>query len=691
MKRYLVLLFVGIWSSLQALPSGGEVIKGEALIASSHSKSLNVQTDGKAIIHWDRFDISAGESVSFNQAQPKMAVLNRVTGKSPSKILGNLHANCPIYLINGKGVLIGKDAQIATAGFIASTADISNDSFWEGHELTFQNLQEGTIVNLGTILCDKEDIVLIARSITNTGEMQALEGYVTLTTTEMVIHPDEKKQVFIRIEKPSSQNERIENHGRIEAKAIHLETCSPYAKAIHHTGVMQTFVTREENGRIFLSAHHGGAEVNGKLEAPAGAIEIAAQEITLYDKAILQTSSNNAGGSITLGRTGTQIVEVIPGAKLLANAHEEGNGGEIAVWSKEKTHFEGKAQTRGGRLSGNGGKIDISTQGELYRVAGKVDTDAPNGKSGHITFDPKFVTIQPDGVDSATGNTFSTNPTETATISGQTLEAALNSGSVTIQANTDIAFNDSINVTGWWNGLTLQAGRSIQFGGELTLNGGDFTAVINDAGAISADRDLGTATFSMYSLGSFALSKITTQGGNASVDVGTFGGPQEGEIYLSGGNIDAGGGNISLKGFGRLDGSDGASGVTISDYTQIKTSGSGTITCQGTGGNGSQGNHGIYLSDNTTLTQAENGRIYFSGLGGGDGSGSMNSGIIHAGMIESTGSGNIDLEGTAIGGVNLNTGVCFVSGGSAKVLSGNLTLTGVGKGTGNQNYGVRFD
>jgi len=149
--------------------------------------------------------------------------------------------------------------------------------------------------------------------------------------------------------------------------------------------------------------------------------------------------------------------------------------------------------------------------------------------------------------------------------------------------------------------------------------------------------------------------------------------------------------NSSYLPIGCIDGSDGASGITISDYSQIKTSGSGTITFQGKGGNGANDNHGIYLSDDTTLTQSENGRIHFLGTGGGDGSGSMNSGIIHAGAVESTGIGAIDLEGTATQGIDLNTGVCFVSGGSAKVLSGNLTLTGMGKGTGDQNYGIRFE
>lgn len=657
------------------------MVQGKASISKE-----SIHAEGKAIIHWDTFNIDPKERISFTQSDPKMGILNRVTGGSPSHILGRLEANCPLYLINGKGVFIGQGAHVKTGGFIASTADISNESFLSQSGLAFHDLQEGEIVNLGTISCRKGDVTLIARSIKNGGMIEAPCGQVIFSTTELVLYPNEKKQVFIRPDTLDTQ-EGIENTGKIEGRSIRLETSSPYAHAINHTGTVKAFATRQENGSIFLIAHEGNIQVNGELNAPAGTIEVRAQNILVQSEGVLDTSSRSQGGLITL--KGVQGVHVHEGARLFANSLSKGNGGEISIWSEKETLFAGEAEARGGPLKGDGGRIELSTPGENYRVTGKVDVEAKNGKSGEITFDPKFVIIQKDGTDSATGNTFSSDSAGAATISGSTLQSALNSGNVTIQANTDITFEDSVNATSG-NGLTLQAGRSIEFAGELTLNGGNFAAVINDEGAISADRDSGIATFSMYGLG-FPSSKLSTQGGNVTINVGTFGGTQEGEIFLSGGHIDAGGGNITLIGFGRLDGSDGASGITVSDYTQVKTSGAGTITFQGTGGNGVKGNHGVYLSDNTTLTQSENGRIYVSGVGGGDGSGSMNSGIVLAGGVESTGSGPIDLYGRATGGVNLNTGVCFISGGVAKVTDGQLTLNGEGKGTGDQNYGIRFE
>ncbi|MCB1080221.1 MAG: filamentous hemagglutinin N-terminal domain-containing protein, partial [Chlamydiia bacterium] len=338
MKRCLVGFSVSLCSFLQALPSGGQVIQGTATLSKNSS---TIEAHGKAIIQWDQFNIGPGESVSFTQSQPKMGVLNRITGGSLSTILGSLEANCPIYLINGKGVYIGGNAQINTAGFIASTADISNESFWGQKELAFHHLQEGEIVNLGAISSREGDVILIARSIKNRGRIYAPQGQVILTTTEMVIHPQEKRQIFIRPEK--GVEEGIDNSGLIEAQAIHLETGSPYAHAINHSGVMKTFSIQEEKGRIFLVAHQGDIAVNGELTAPSGTIELAAENISVLKEGALDTSEDYHAGCVTL--KGLESIQVEKGAKFVTNSYLQGDGGEITLWSGEKLIFEGEAQS----------------------------------------------------------------------------------------------------------------------------------------------------------------------------------------------------------------------------------------------------------------------------------------------------------------------------------------------------------
>ena len=60
-------------------------------------------------------------------------VLNRVTGGTESQILGQLVSNGAVYLVNPNGILIGEEAQVQTAGFIASTLDLLGEDLLDKH------------------------------------------------------------------------------------------------------------------------------------------------------------------------------------------------------------------------------------------------------------------------------------------------------------------------------------------------------------------------------------------------------------------------------------------------------------------------------------------------------------------------------------------------------------------------------
>ena len=138
------------YSALLALPQGGQVVQGEAAWSSS-ADALQIEARGKAILQWEGFDVASQEAVRFFQREGNFAILNRVVSASASEILGKLEANCPIYLVNPHGVFLGSAAVVETAGFIASTADLSNECFGMEGALSFQSLGAGAIVNLGKI------------------------------------------------------------------------------------------------------------------------------------------------------------------------------------------------------------------------------------------------------------------------------------------------------------------------------------------------------------------------------------------------------------------------------------------------------------------------------------------------------------------------------------------------------------
>jgi filamentous hemagglutinin family protein len=79
------------------------------------------QSTNKAIINWQNFGISLGESVKFTQPDRSSIALNRVTGSQKSVIDGALSANGQVFILNPNGVLFGSSAQVTVGGLLAST------------------------------------------------------------------------------------------------------------------------------------------------------------------------------------------------------------------------------------------------------------------------------------------------------------------------------------------------------------------------------------------------------------------------------------------------------------------------------------------------------------------------------------------------------------------------------------------
>ncbi|HEX2582738.1 MAG TPA: filamentous hemagglutinin N-terminal domain-containing protein, partial [Chlamydiales bacterium] len=392
--RLLYCLIV-VASPLLALPSGGEVVQGCATLLTS-SDALQINATGQAIIHWNQFNIAPQETVHFLQAD-RGGILNRVTSGTASEILGRLQANCPIYLINPNGIFIGTNALIDTAGFLASTADLSNEAFWQGAEMPFQNFGEGRIVNLGTIRASQGDVFLIARGIENQGRIEAPNGAVVLATHEVMVRPDTKECVFIRVDE--TEEAGIHNSGTIQALSVELKTRSPYEKAICHTGVIEAFATVEQNGRIYLVAEEGGAVVDGTLVAEAGEVRVLGQKVRIEECAAIDVSGPSGGTALIGGDyqgsnpeiLNAQETLIAPGAQIHADARSDGNGGKVVIWSDEATFYYGKISARGGAFGGDGGFVEVS--GKYLDFDGLADTLAPCGRAGELLLDPINITI----------------------------------------------------------------------------------------------------------------------------------------------------------------------------------------------------------------------------------------------------------------------------------------------------------
>ncbi|WP_083556264.1 filamentous haemagglutinin family protein [Hyphomicrobium sp. NDB2Meth4] len=89
------------------------------------------QTQGKAILTWDTFNVGGKTDLTFDQQGNRdWVALNRVTGgTAPSQILGTIKADGSVYVINQNGIVFGGASQVNVGSLIASTANIANEQF----------------------------------------------------------------------------------------------------------------------------------------------------------------------------------------------------------------------------------------------------------------------------------------------------------------------------------------------------------------------------------------------------------------------------------------------------------------------------------------------------------------------------------------------------------------------------------
>ncbi|HEX7933765.1 MAG TPA: filamentous hemagglutinin N-terminal domain-containing protein [Paraburkholderia sp.] len=314
------------------LPQGGRYIAGAGAIA-GEGNSLAITQPGstRGVIEWDSFSIGRNNSVTFDNGSG--ATLNRVTGGSPSAILGSLSATGSLYVINPQGILVGRSGVISTGGrFVASTLDICNDAFMQGGALTLSGDGDGnaSVINLGKISSSGGDVFLIARgAVVNAGDVSAPNGTAELAAGENVLLQDSSgsRQVFVQ----TGSGGTVVNKGRIEAAQASLQAAdgNVYALAGRGTHIRATG-TADRDGHVWLVADGGRVEQTGKISATnadgsggtvdtqaaqlafgkhaavyAGRWNLSTPEFTIDDAAAraLQRSLN-AGTSVNVNTTG---------------------------------------------------------------------------------------------------------------------------------------------------------------------------------------------------------------------------------------------------------------------------------------------------------------------------------------------------------------------------------------------------
>ncbi|MCK5269660.1 MAG: filamentous hemagglutinin N-terminal domain-containing protein, partial [Sedimentisphaerales bacterium] len=486
-------------------------------------------------------------------------VLNRVQSIDPTHIDGSLLANGRVYITNPAGVYFGHGAFVDVGAIYAAAGNIANEDFLRGID-HFTDVT-GAVTNFGDINADM--VGLIGSHVANHGSVTADEGIVLFLAGEDVYIGKINDNVFVKIvgKNADAANDAtaagkadtlgVENSGSVRATGgnVTFGAGDLYSIAIRTTGKVQAeeiTINAGTKGTVLVSGSIDASEVGEG--GTGGNISITGEKVGLFG-ADVDASGDSGGGTVLIGgdyqgkgELPTAETTYVSGdSTIKADAVENGNGGKVIVWADGKTSYFGEISARGGANGGDGGFVEVSGKKSLT-FAGKVDTRAPQGKTGTLLLDPTDIEVVADAhpdretLDPTDVNEFADpdlpDPPGTdgdTKIGISALETTAADNNVILQATNDITFNEPVNMPNANAGITAQAGNDIIVNQSITTAGGSIVFSANDNGG-------GTAT------------------GTGSIDINAAIDTNGGSFTSSGDNFNNTGGTITATG-----------GITISN------------------------------------------------------------------------------------------------------------------------------
>lgn len=483
------------------------------ITAGSHS------SDGTNLFHsFESFSVKAGHSANFVADPSVQNVLSRVNGGESSVINGQLSVQVTeggagqpnLFFMNPAGVLIGPDAHLNLPGNLTvTTADAIG--FEQGAfnatepnnyatlnaaptgEFVFNSAQPGSIVNQGEISVTPESsISLVGGSVVSTGDISAPGGSVSMIavpgeTTLQLRQPNSLLSLEVSV-----ATNTYEQSATPVITPLALPNLLTYSEQFHantlNVNADGTVRLETANETIPTIISSGSSTVSGNISVSAeseqagetgGRISLLGDSVNIIEGS-LSASGTGGGGVIHIGgdfagaTTLPTAHETIVGehVQISANGLQMGDGGHVSIWADDTTQYLGEIFATGGRLSGNGGQVEVSGRESLL-FAGGVDTRANtnNGMTGSLLLDPKniLITNEQPGADDAELTDYrirASDGSNQLTISAAMLESLSENSSITLEATNNIIVEDLDDDT-----LTFSAAA-----GEIT-----FTA--------DADRD----------------------------------------------------------------------------------------------------------------------------------------------------------------------------------------------------------
>jgi len=460
-----------------AAPTLPKVAAGQATFSQQGTVFTITNTPG-TIINWQTFSIDAGETTQFIQQSADSAVLNRVLGQDPTKILGALQSNGKVFLINPNGILFGQGSRVDVNGLVASSLNITDADFLAGNKTFQAGAVAGTVRNEGAITTPKGgQVFLIAPDVENAGVITTQKGDVVLAAGNSVQLVD-SSDPDLRVEISAPGNQAL-NLGQVIAKGGRIGI---YGALVNQRGTANAdSAALGENGRIVLKA--SGAvtldassvtSAGGGNTADGGTVKVLGEQVAVVKGAGIDASGRN-GGTVLVGDDGqpdgkhAQTTNVESGSSIHADGNA-GNGGKVALAADSETKAHGTVSARG---TAQGGKV--GTSGYAVDVDGiAVDASGDKGRNGTWQLAPYDIEVVAGGTAGAgdvVAGAQSAMGSVTRVAPG-TLTAA--GTDVLLQAQHDLTVTDALDAAG---SVRAQAGNNIYINAQISAGGDlDFRA-----------------------------------------------------------------------------------------------------------------------------------------------------------------------------------------------------------------------
>ncbi len=481
-------------------PQNGQVVGGQATITNSAPNTLTInQATPKAAIDWQSFNIAPNETTQFIQPSVSAVALNRVKAGDPSVIAGRLTANGQLVLINPSGIVFSKGAQVDVNALLATTTNITTENFMAGRMVFDQPSTDprAMIVNNGRITVAQKGLAaLVAPGVANNGVIAAKLGKVVLAGAETYtidLYGDGLIQFGVGpavSHAPLGADGKqvaslVSNTGKIVAPGgTVLLTADAVSGVVEHVvdarGTIAAPTYGQTPGSVIIDAGAGnGAEFSGRINVAGlrpgqsgGNATVTGGSVNLASNARIDARGSSGGGNVTVRSTGVSGpvargdsqtagdaigVAIAAGAKIDASATQNGNGGNVSVWSDTTTTFAGTILANGGPLGGNGGLIETSSHGRLViDPNATVSAAAPLGKPGTWLLDPADLKAA-NYNNSGAGLKFNATP------------GASGNNWVMINADGTLATNTSTGVSATLPMLAIEAQSTVNNAHQLQL------------------------------------------------------------------------------------------------------------------------------------------------------------------------------------------------------------------------------